>query len=121
MGPGLSAGTGGQQIRMLSIDDLNALRNGNTNFLLVDARPGNQYAMAHIPGAVSIPLDEIPLYVGSMDKGRLIVTYCGNYHCPISTKAATEFTRLGFTNVWDYKGGLKEWQDTGYATAAGSG
>lgn len=114
---GNAAGT--QQIRMMSIDDLNALRNGNTDFLLVDARPRDQYAMAHIPGAVSMPLNEIPMYAGSLDKGRMIVTYCGNYHCPISTKAAQALTGLGFTNVYDYKGGLKEWQEMGYATASG--
>jgi rhodanese-related sulfurtransferase len=112
---------GGQQVRMMSIDDLNALRNSNADFLLVDARPREQFAMAHIPGALSMPLNEIPMYAGSLDKNRMIVTYCGNYHCPISTKAAEAFSSLGFTNVYDYKGGIKEWQETGYTTAAGNG
>jgi rhodanese-related sulfurtransferase len=105
---------------MMSVDDLSALMKSGTDFLLVDARQREQYAMAHIPGAVSMPLNEIPDYAGSLDRNRMIVTYCGNYHCPISTKAAAELTSLGFTNIYDYKGGIKEWQETGHATATGS-
>jgi rhodanese-related sulfurtransferase len=113
--------TGDPQVRVMRIDDLNVLKNGNTDFLLVDARPREQYYMAHIPGAVSMPLNEISAYVSGLDRNRMIVTYCGNYHCPISTKAAMEFSRLGFTNVYDYKGGIKEWQEMGNAAATGSG
>jgi rhodanese-related sulfurtransferase len=112
---------GGAQVRPMSISDLNALKNSNADFLLVDARPREQYAAAHIPGAISLPLIEIPQYAGSLDKGRMIVTYCGNYNCPISTKAAEQLVSLGYTNVYDYKGGIKEWQEMGHATATGSG
>lgn len=111
----------GPQVHLMSIDDLNALMKSKTDFLLVDARPREQYNMAHIPGAISLPLNEIPQYAGSLDKGRLIVTYCGNYHCPISTRAAEQLVSLGYTRVYDYKGGIKEWQDMGHATATGSG
>lgn len=113
--------TGDQQVRMMSIDDLSSLMKSNADFLLVDARQREQYAMAHIPGAISLPLNEIPDYAGSLDRDRMIITCCGNYHCPVSTKAATELTSLGFTNIYDYKGGIKEWQETGHATATGSG
>ncbi len=127
--PGLSATSGAAvqgnsvdtgQVRMISIDDLNALMKSGTDLLLVDARSREQYYMAHIPGAISMPLNEIQQYAGSIDRNRMIVTYCGNYHCPISTKAAVEFARLGFSDVQDYKGGIKEWQEMGYATAAGN-
>jgi rhodanese-related sulfurtransferase len=111
----------GPQVHRMSIDDLNSLIKSKADFLLVDARPREQYNMAHIGGAISMPLNEIPLYAGSLDKGRMIVTYCGNYQCPISTEAAERLTSLGYTNVWDYKGGIREWQDTGYATVTGSG
>ena len=106
---------------MMSVDDLSALMKSNTDFLLVDARQREQYAMDHIPGAISMPLNEIPDYARSLDRDRMIVTYCGNYHCPVSTKAAMELTRLRFTNIYDYKGGIKEWQETGHATATGGG
>jgi rhodanese-related sulfurtransferase len=109
------------QVHRMSLDDLNALMKSHADFLLVDARPREQYNVAHIPSAISMPLNEIPLYAGSLDKGRMIVTYCGNYNCPISTEAAERLVSLGYTNVYDYKGGIKEWQDTGYLTATGSG
>jgi rhodanese-related sulfurtransferase len=112
---------GGPQVRSMSIDDLTSLMKSNADFLLVDARPREQYEIAHIPGAISLPLNEIPRYAGSLDKGRMIITYCGNYHCPISTEAAERLVSLGYTNVWDYKGGIKEWQEMGYAMVTGSG
>jgi rhodanese-related sulfurtransferase len=111
----------GPQVHLMSIDDLNAQMKSNADFLLVDARPREEYAMAHIPGAISMPLNEIPQYAGSLDKGRMIVTYCGNYNCPISTEAAEKLISLGYTNVYDYKGGIKEWQDRGYTTVKDSG
>ena len=111
----------GPQVHRMSIGDLNSLMKSKADFVLVDARPRDQYDMAHIPGAISLPLNEIPQYAGSLDKGRMIVTYCGNYNCPISTEAAGQLVGLGYTNVYDYKGGIKEWQDAGYATAAGRG
>lgn len=109
---------GDQQVRVMDINELAGLLNSKSCVLL-DARPREQFNSAHIPGAISMPLNEIPAYADQLDRNQLIVTYCGNYHCPISTKAATELMSLGFTNVWDYKGGIKEWQEKGYATASG--
>ena len=108
-----------RQMHMMSIGELINLQKSAKDFVLVDARPRDQYLAAHIPGAVSVPLSDIPVYARDLDKGRMIVTYCGNYHCPISTKAADEFRSLGFSNVWDYKGGITEWQQQGNPTASG--
>src|SRR5262249_43892241 len=53
--------------------------------LFVDARSAEEYAEAHIPGAVNLPFDDVfkqPDLVKSIDAGgRPIVCYCGGGDC----------------------------------------
>ncbi len=45
--------------------------------LLVEVLPPEEYAEAHIPGAVNVPLKELgPDSVASLDRRRAIVVYC---------------------------------------------
>jgi predicted sulfurtransferase len=45
--------------------------------LVLDVRDAGSYAVGHIPGAVSIPLDELPQHVADLKREtRPIVTYC---------------------------------------------
>lgn len=111
----LPAGQGSaRQVHTMTIDELVDLVKSNRSYVIVDTRPRVDYDKAHLPGAVSIPLNLTDSYAGKLDKSRLIVTYCGSSECPESTRSAQEFMRLGFTNIRDYKGGLKEWKDRGY-------
>ncbi len=99
---------------MITVDELTDLTRSDQSYVIVDARPREDYDKAHLPGAVSVPLDETDSYAGKFDKGQIIVTYCGSFQCPISTRSAQEFMKLGFKDVRDYKGGIKEWKDKGY-------
>jgi rhodanese-related sulfurtransferase len=103
-----------QQVRTMNIDELVGLMRSNRHYVLVDARSRSDYDNMHIPGALSIPVEEIRDYADKLDKEEEIVTYCGSYQCPASTMAAKELMKLGFRNVRDYKGGIKEWEETGY-------
>jgi hypothetical protein len=42
----------------------------------LDVRDLESYQHAHIPGALSIPLDELPDRIGELDRGQIIITYC---------------------------------------------
>lgn len=103
-----------QQVNVITINELTDLLKSDQSYVIVDARPRDAYDKAHLPGAVSVPLDETDSYAGKFDKNQTIVTYCGSFQCPISTNSAREFMKLGFKNVRDYKGGIKEWQEKGY-------
>ena len=51
--------------------------------ILVDARPAPEYAEGHLPGAVSLPIDEqdearVRALLGP-DLSRPVVTYCWDY------------------------------------------
>lgn len=105
-----------QKVKFMNIDELVNLIQSNKRYVLADARSRADYDNKHLPGAVSIPAEEVGDYADKLDKTEEIITYCGSYECPASTMAAKEFKRLGFKNVRDYKGGIKEWEEKGYQT-----
>jgi rhodanese-related sulfurtransferase len=102
-----------QQIRRISTEELKERMKRKEPFILADARPLSYFGESHIPGAIPIPADEVTELAGSFDRDIDIITYCGGYDCPASTIAAKKFIDMGFKNVYDYKGGIKEWMDEG--------
>jgi len=44
--------------------------------LFLDVRSQSSYAAGHIPGALSIPLDELEARMGELDPEQWIITYC---------------------------------------------
>lgn len=49
-------------------------------------------------------------------KGETIVVYCGSQTCPSSKLAAGKLSEMGYTNVYAFEGGLKDWTDGGFPT-----
>lgn len=97
----------------MTIDELKTRMKQERPFILADARDADSYDSSHIPGAIPIPADEVNKLAGNYDRDIDVVTYCGSYQCLASTAAAKEFLKNGFRNVWDYKGGIQEWQEQG--------
>jgi len=105
-----------QKVRTISFDDLQKKIKGGEKFVLVDARSREDYDESHLPGAISAPVEDIRERAGKLDKNAEIITYCGSFQCPASTMAAKELMGLGFRDVLDYKGGIKEWTEKGQST-----
>lgn len=67
---------------VMSVQQLQKLRNSKQeNYLLVDVRTPNEYNFSHIPGAVSLPLQDIEQGKGineikSQLQGRQLLAYC---------------------------------------------
>lgn len=73
---------------------------------LIDVRQPEEYAEAHIPGATSIPLGELPGRVGELDRGKLTLVYCRSGGR--AGNGAALLTRSGFEQVHNI-GGITEW------------
>lgn len=99
--------------RMLSPAELKKwLQDDERDFLLVNVHI--PYA-GEIPGTdLFIPFDRIQDNLSrlSADRKKKIVVYCRGGH--MSAIAARTLAKLGFSNVYDLKGGMRAWTKAGF-------
>lgn len=78
------------------------------NEIVLDVRTPEEYAEAHIPGAINVPNETIgdDAIAELPDKAQLIMVYCrsGNR----SKQAAQKLADQGYTNVVEF-GGINDW------------
>jgi rhodanese-related sulfurtransferase len=62
----------------------------------------------------SIPYDQIEQNLSQLpaDKNAKIVLYCRSGR--MSQIAAEKLVELGYTNIWNLKGGMNEWEKSGF-------
>ncbi len=97
------------------------LRNGETGFVVIDARSQEAYARGHVPGSINLPYRTINAQTTTgLSKDKVLVTYCAGTFCNASTKAAEKLSALGF-RVKEMLDGLEGWKQEGYPIETGSG
>jgi len=101
----------GKPIRFVDKATLQTWMRERPELVIVDVLSPAQYAKVHIRGAINIPLADLEKRAGELGKDARIVTYCANYPCHASSMAAETLTALGFQDVYDYKGGIHEWEE----------
>jgi len=52
--------------------------------VVLDVRPGEEYAAGHLPGAISIPLDELTERISEIPADVEVVAYCRGRYCVLS-------------------------------------
>jgi rhodanese-related sulfurtransferase len=83
--------------------------------ILIDVLEPEKYNKSHIKGAINIPLEKIVTEAKNrFKKDDKLVVYCSDYTCSSSPAAAKKLVEAGFTNVFDYKEGKKEWEEAEY-------
>ncbi|MEV4711652.1 metalloregulator ArsR/SmtB family transcription factor [Micromonospora sp. NPDC049374] len=55
--------------------------------MVLDVRPVEEYAVGHIPGALSVPLDELPTRLGELPRDVDLVVYCRSRYGTLSSEA----------------------------------
>jgi len=99
-------------VKQITRNELVGMMNSRKSFALVDVLPKDSYFREHIKGAISLPLDDIEKRAAKLlKKDDQIVTYCASFECQASTKAAEKLVSMGYSNVLDYKGGLKDYKE----------
>jgi rhodanese-related sulfurtransferase len=96
-------------MRTLSPAELKALLDRQAVCLL-DVREPEELELARLPGAVHIPLAELPKRLAELDPQRPIVAFC--HHGVRSELAARLLERNGFTEVAHLSGGIDAWAQT---------
>lgn len=77
---------------------------------LLDVRRAEDYEISHIPGAVSIPKDEIADNIDKLSKDNITVVYCYNQQCHLGAKAALILADYGYP-VMLLDGGFQVWKE----------
>lgn len=102
-------------VHNVNVDTLAADLEGGKVAMLVDVRTAQEFAEGHVPGAVNIPLDELPKRVSELeahkDAGLYVVCRSGGR----SASAASMLAGRGF-QANNVEGGTLAWTGSGRPT-----
>jgi rhodanese-related sulfurtransferase len=85
---------------------------------VLDLRPGAEYEAGHIPGAISIPIDELPARLAGLPRDLDIVAYCRGPYCVMAPQGV-DLLRAHGLPARRLEDGLPEWRLAGYPVAVG--
>ena len=63
------------EVQRITLEESRAALDNNSAVFL-DVRSADAYATSHVPGALSIPLDELEARINELDPDQWIITYC---------------------------------------------
>jgi len=86
---------------------------------VLDVRPREEYAAGHLPGAINIPLGELPGRLRKLPKGREVIAYCRGPYCLLSVDAVVLLRDKGFS-ARRLADGYPEWAAAGLPREEGS-
>ena len=80
--------------------------------LVLDVRPSDEYATAHLPHARSLPVDELKRRLAELPKDTPVVAYCRGPFC-LMAKDAVELLRKKGYRAFHLTDGVAEWRAHG--------
>jgi DNA-binding transcriptional ArsR family regulator/rhodanese-related sulfurtransferase len=87
--------------------------------VILDTRPASEYIAGHIPGALSIPVDDLQRRLTELTKSRAYVAYCRGPYC-IYADRAVEMLRASGRRARRLVEGFPEWRSAGFPVLQGS-
>lgn len=84
--------------------------------VMIDVRPTEEYELAHLPFARSMPVDEIASRLAELPKNKDIVAYCRGPFCLFSQEAYQLLSAKGY-RIHKLLDGVSEWQAAGMPLA----
>ena len=77
---------------------------------IIDVRLESDYQVGHIPGAISIPYEQMADKMKELNKDDLHVVYCYNNFCHLGARAAYLLAQNNYP-VMELNGGFKTWYE----------
>jgi rhodanese-related sulfurtransferase len=102
------------QLQPVSRQELARRLQDGDDLVVLDVRPAAEHAGGHLPGAVSIPVDELRRRLAELPADREIVAYCRGPYCAFAHQAVALLRKEGFS-ARRLEDGLPEWQAAGLA------
>lgn len=85
---------------------------------VLDVRPAEEFAAGHLPGAVSIPLDELEARLAELPADSEVVAYCRGAYCVMAYDAVDLLRTRGVT-ARRLEDGMLEWRLAGLTVESG--
>ena len=82
---------------------------------IVDVRKSDEFSAGHLRDSKNIPIDDLDKRVGEFDKAHPVLVVCQSG--VRASRAAAEFRRVGFSEVYILDGGITEWRSQGLPVA----
>ncbi|EWT04316.1 ArsR family transcriptional regulator [Intrasporangium chromatireducens Q5-1] len=79
---------------------------------VIDVRPREEYEFAHVPGARSLPLDELAERLGDLPEDQEVVAYCRGAYCVLAYEAVNLLHDQGVP-ARRLQDGMLEWHLSG--------
>ena len=90
----------------ISVQELQALKESQADFFLLDVRDPEEYAVCNLQGHL-IPSRELPERLNELNPQQQIIVHC--LSGGRSSRAVAFLLEQGFTNVSNLRGGIKAW------------
>ena len=85
--------------------------------IVLDTRPAGEYAAGHIPGALSVPVDELQQRLRRLPKQKEYVAYCRGPYCVYADRAV-EILQASGRRARRLTDGFPEWKAAGFPIEA---
>lgn len=85
---------------------------------VLDVRPTAEYDAGHIPGAISIPLEDLEQRLSDVPRDQPVVAYCRGPYCVLAVQAVELLRRHGFA-ARRLRDGFPEWREEGLPVEVG--
>jgi len=102
-------------IKEIDAAGLHSLLSEKNNLALVDVRSENEVAYGVIEGALHLPLHLLPIKADELDKDVHTIFYCRTG--ARSAQACAFMAAKGHDNVYNLRGGIIAWTQSGLALA----
>ncbi len=83
-------------------------------------RPAVEYEAGHLPGAISLPLEQLEERLESLPRDKRIVAYCRGPYCAYADDALVTLAERGW-RVARLEEGVLEWERNGLSIAKDAG
>lgn len=108
----------------ITLPELKSWLDEKRDFMLVDLLPPEYFAEKHIAGAINAPVYEVVfldyLEKLAVPKNKAIVVYSESPTSLTTMDAKGKLAKAGFEDVYEFPGGLGEWEEAGYPIEKGA-
>lgn len=85
---------------------------------VLDVRPAEEYAAGHLPGAINIPVGDLPKRLRRLPKEQEVIAYCRGPYCLLAVDAVALLREKGF-KARRLADGYPEWVAAGFPKVSG--